>query len=166
MSETGTPVSPPRGWSDSLAEDPVDGDRKPLTREQAAALMASQPGLPPAVIVWAQVAVGVAGALIAYGVTLRGAAALSALAGGLIAALPSALLLYGLKKSALRQVAAGFVVWEAMKIAASVALFALAAVSAPRLEWLPMLLTFIVALKTYWLALLRGARRGPPANKR
>jgi ATP synthase protein I len=165
MSENAHKVSPARPWEDSRPDEDAGGS-KPLSRDEARALLARQPSLPPMLIVWAQAAVGVAGALVAYGVTLRVAAGWSALAGGLIAALPSALMLYGLKKSALRQVAAGFVVWELVKIAASVALFALAAVSVPRLEWLPMLLTFIVALKAYWLAALRGAARGGTKNRR
>lgn len=166
MSDSGTPGSPAQAWRDSQPDEVADSGRKPLTREEAAALMVRQSGLPPGVIVWAQAAVGLAGALVAYGLTLRVQAAVSALAGGLIAALPSALMLYGLKKSALRQMAAAFIVWEFVKIAASVALFALAATSVRGLEWLPMLLTFIVALKMYWLALLRGNARGPGGTTR
>jgi ATP synthase protein I len=47
---------------------------------------------------------------------------------------------------------AGLVTGEIIKIIATIAMFFLAIVFYPDLDWLPLLLTYVLALKCYWLA--------------
>ncbi len=47
----------------------------------------------------------------------------------------------------------GLVVGEAVKMGLTLAMFVAIAVGYPGVLWLPLLVTYLVALKTYWLAL-------------
>lgn len=78
-------------------------------------------------------------------------AARSALIGGAIGWIPSAL--FALRLSA-RVSVASWVVGELIKIGLTIALFVAAAVFLPALNWLALLVTYIVVLKTYWVALI------------
>lgn len=48
----------------------------------------------------------------------------------------------------------GFFVWEAVKIAVSVAMLVAAPKLVADLDWLVMLVSLIVTMKVYWVALL------------
>ena len=129
---------------------------KPLSKAEVQAIVSSQPSVAPGVIVGAQFAVAVAGALVAYGLTQSGNSAKSAFIGGLIAAVPNGFMAYGLTRSLLKGSVLGLFVWEAVKILMTIALFAVVAVSVRGLEWVPLLLTFVVALKMVWVALIKS----------
>jgi ATP synthase protein I len=137
---------------DALSDDAV---AKRLSEAEVKAIVSQQPQVRPAVIVAAQFAVAVAGALVAFGLTQSGNSAKSAFIGGLIAAVPNALMAYGLTRSLLKGSVLGLFVWEAVKIFMTIALFAVVAVSVRGVEWVPMLLTFVVALKMVWVALIK-----------
>jgi ATP synthase protein I len=51
-----------------------------------------------------------------------------------------------------RLAVAGLVTGEIIKIIATIAMFFLVIVFYPDLDWLPLLLTYVLALKCYWLA--------------
>jgi ATP synthase protein I len=82
-----------------------------------------------------------------------GHAALSALAGGAICWVPSAMFALRLKSRGAQGSAMGLVVGEAVKMGLTLAMFVAIAVGYPGVLWLPLLVTYLVALKTYWLAL-------------
>jgi ATP synthase protein I len=148
------------GSQDTWADvDAVPQPAKPLSREQAQALLAAQPKtLPLWWVLVAQLAVGVAGAVLAWLATGRAMAAWSAAAGALIVAVPSALMLYGVTRSALRHVLIGPMVWLLVKLAATLVMFMLVVRALGTPEWPVLLITMIVALKMYWLAVI-GARK-------
>jgi ATP synthase protein I len=86
--------------------------------------------------------------------------AISSLLGGLIAIIPAGLFAIRAKLLATRAVGpnvagssiVGLVTGELIKIIATVAMFILVIVFYPELDWLPLLLTYVLALKCYLLA--------------
>jgi ATP synthase protein I len=86
-------------------------------------------------------------------------AVVSAIFGGLAALVPSALFairarfLVG-RSGAIGSTVFALVTGELLKIIATVAIFVLVIVFYPNLEWLPLLLTYVITLKCYLLALL------------
>jgi len=84
-------------------------------------------------------------------------AAISALLGGLAAIVPATLFAMRAKVLSSRANVMGasvfaLVTGELIKIIATVAMFVLIIVLYPKLDWLPLLLTYVLALKCYWLA--------------
>ncbi len=47
----------------------------------------------------------------------------------------------------------GWVVGEVLKMGATIALFVVIAVWYPGVHWVPLLVTYLLVLKTYWIAL-------------
>jgi ATP synthase protein I len=86
-------------------------------------------------------------------------AVVSVIFGGLAALVPSALFairarfLVG-RSGAIGSTVFALVTGELLKIIATVAIFVLVIVFYPNLEWLPLLLTYVITLKCYLLALL------------
>lgn len=86
--------------------------------------------------------------------------AISSLLGGLIAIIPAGLFAMRAKLLATKAVGSnvagssvvGLVTGELIKIIATVAMFFLVIVFYPELDWLPLLLTYVLALKCYLLA--------------
>jgi ATP synthase protein I len=89
----------------------------------------------------------------------------SALYGALVAVLPGALMARGMT-SKLSSVSPGasavsFMVWVAVKILVSVAMLVLAPRLVEPLSWPALLVSLVLCMKVYWLALLwRGRRSG------
>jgi ATP synthase protein I len=132
--------------------------RKPLTRDEARALIAALPKTPYHWVVVAQLLVGMLGAGVAYAITGRVIAAWSAMAAGLIAALPAALMLYGVSRSSLRHSIIGPMVWLMVKLAATLLMFLLVIRALGRPDWPVLLITLIVALKMYWIVVIASNR--------
>jgi len=86
--------------------------------------------------------------------------AISSLLGGLIAIIPAGLFAIRAKLLANRAIGSnvagstvmGLVTGELIKIIATVAMFFLVIVLYPELDWIPLLLTYVLALKCYLLA--------------
>jgi ATP synthase protein I len=80
--------------------------------------------------------------------------------GGLIAIIPAGLFAIRarlltkkvIESGVARLAVAGLVTGEIIKIIATIAMFFLVIVFYPDLDWLPLLLTYVLALKCYWLA--------------
>lgn len=144
-------------------DDPDDRDFVPLTPEQAARLRAANPSLSPWWVVAGQLAVGVLVALAAWVLTGRQNVGWSAGYGALAVAIPAALFAWGLRGrfSSVNPVTAviGLFVWEAVKMAVTVAMM----VAAPRLvtdlSWPALLAGLALALSVYWVALLIRPKR-------
>ncbi|SDV48520.1 ATP synthase subunit I [Chitinasiproducens palmae] len=129
----------------------------PLTRAEAESLfgpsVSQASRVTPFKVVAAQVVITLCSMCVAGLLSARpGIAALSALCGGAIGFVPGAWFAWRLGRagspSALR-----WAVAEGVKVAATVALFAAVAIGFRDVRWLPLLLTFVLVLKTYWIAL-------------
>lgn len=154
-------------WDDE--EDEASGGGragafKPLTREQAEALRAADPPLSPWRVIRAQGAVGVAVAVLAALLTGRQEMGWSALYGAATVVVPGALMARGMT-SRLSSMSPGagavsFMLWEAVKIAVSVAMLMLAPKFVQPLSWPALLVGLVLCMKVYWLALLwRGSAK-------
>lgn len=133
-----------------------------MTREQAQALRAADPPLSPWRVVAVQGAVGVAVALLALLLTGRQEVGWSALYGAATVVVPGALMARGMT-SRLSSMNAGasavsFMLWEAVKIAVSVAMLMLAPKLVQSLSWPALLVALVLCMKVYWLALLWRGR--------
>ena len=152
-------------WEDEEKEASTGGWPgvfKPLTREQAQALRAADPPVSPWRVIAVQGAVGVAVAVLAVLFTGREELGWSALYGAATVVVPGALMARGMT-SRLSSMSPGasavsFMLWEAVKIAVSVAMLMLAPRLVQPLSWPALLVGLVLCMKVYWLALLW---RGP-----
>lgn len=136
---------------------PDDPPFKTLTREEAQSLRARVPALSPWWVVASQAVAGVVCAAIVWAVTQHSGAAWSALYGAAAVVIPGALLARGLTRRTSSNPStswAGFMFWEAVKIAVAVAMLVAAAKVVPGLSWPALLVAMIVCVKMNWLALL------------
>lgn len=148
-------------WDDSQADADDEASFKVLTPEEAQTLRDRH----PPISLWSMVAVqGGVGALMVLCWELLSqdrAKTWSALYGAIAVVLPSALMVWGVsRKPAVHAGAAvlNMMVWELIKIALTIAILVAVIKQVPDLSWLALLLTMIVCLKVYWLALLRRSR--------
>lgn len=140
------------------AEDLDELAFKRLTKQEAQALRELQPPISPWRVIRLQVLVGVGVALLAWIFTMKASVAWSAAYGSLAVILPAMLFARGLMSqfSSINAMTAGFgfFVWEAAKIAVSVAMLFAAPKLVVGLDWLAMLIGLILTMKVYWVALL------------
>ncbi|WP_246796354.1 ATP synthase subunit I [Burkholderia perseverans] len=129
----------------------------PLTRAEAQALFGPEVSRPSRVtpfrVVIAQVALSLV-ATLAWWLFSKspGAAAQSAFMGGAIGWVPSAVFAARLRFGGANTVM-GWMFGEALKLGVTIAMFTAVALRFPDVHWVPLLATYLVALKTYWLAL-------------
>jgi ATP synthase protein I len=113
-------------------------------------------------VVAGQAGVGLGAALVAWGLTGKQNVGWSTGYGALAVVIPAALFARGLTSrfSSLDAgtAAAGFMVWEMVKVASTIALMAAAPKLVRDLSWPAMLVGLILALKVYWLALAFNPR--------
>ena len=144
-----------RGFED----EPEEENFKRLTAQEAQELRARDPALSPWWVVGLQCVAGLAVALIAWGLSGKASVGWSAGYGALAVIIPAALFARGLMSqfSSLNAATArfGFFVWEAVKLAVSIAMIAIAPRLVADLSWLALLAGLLVTLKMYWFALLR-----------
>ena len=123
------------------------------------ALRESDPALSPWWVVGLQCLAGLAVTLLAWGISGKAAVGWSAGYGALAVIIPAALFARGLMSrfSSINAATAGFgfFLWEAVKIAVSIAMIAVAPRLIADLSWLALLAGLFVTLKMYWLALLK-----------
>lgn len=130
----------------------------PLTRAEAEELFGSDVSSPsratPFKVVVAQVVLSLVVTLVWWlFYEPPGAAALSALLGGAICWVPSALFAARLKAAGGAGSILTWMIGEMLKMGATVAMFVAVAVWYHDVRWLPLFVTFLVTLQTYWLAL-------------
>jgi ATP synthase protein I len=151
-----------RDYEEGDADEAAASNFKPLTREEAQALRAREPSLSPWRVVAMQVGFGAVAALLAALVTGRQAVAWSALYGAAAVVVPGALMARGMtsRLSSLTpgSSAVSFMLWESVKIAVSVAMLVLAPRLVQPLSWPAMLVTMVLCMQVYWLALLWRGR--------
>ena len=144
-------------------DEAADRPFKRLTPAEAAAFRAANPQLSPWRVVAAQAAVGGVVALLAWLLGGGGEHAWSALYGAVTAVVPGALLARGMSSrlSSLSPAvsAVSVMLWETVKIGATVALL----IAAPRvvqpLSWPALLVALAACVSVYWFALLWRGRK-------
>ena len=148
---------------DRLPETEEEVPVKPLTAEQARQLREQNPPVSPWWVIAGQVVVGLVVALAAWGLTGRQNVGWSAGYGALAVVIPAAIFARGLtgRFASLNAgtAAVGFMLWEMVKIALTVAML----VAAPRLvsglSWPALLVGLVLTMKVYWLALAYAPKR-------
>ena len=161
------PIIAPVSEFDS--DEPEEPAFKQLSAAQAQALREQQPMVSPWRVVGWQVLVGVLVTLLAWGLTRKPALAWSAAYGALAVVIPAALFARGLLRQ--REAAsagsalAGFVVWEIVKIALTVAMLLAAPRLVLQLNWLALLAGFVVTMKVHWVAIWLRPKRKNSVNK-
>lgn len=136
---------------------------KPLTAEEARRLREQNPPVSPWWVVGAQVVVGALVALAAWGWSGEASVGWSAGYGALSVVIPAAVFARGLTSrfSSLNAgtAAAGFMVWEMVKIALTVAMLMVAPGLVPQLSWPALLVGLVLTMKVYWVALAYRPRK-------
>jgi len=146
-----------------LPEMEEESPFKKLSALEAQRLREQNPSVSPWWVVAAQLVMGLVVALAAWALTGRQNVGWSAGYGALAVVIPAAIFARGLtgRLSSLNAGAAavGFMVWEMVKIALTVAML----VAAPRLvealSWPALLVGLVLTMKVYWLALAYAPRR-------
>ena len=136
---------------------------KRLTAEQARMLRQQNPPVSPWWVIAGQVGVGLVVALAAWAMTGKENVGWSAGYGALAVVIPAAIFARGLTGRFASQnagtAAVGFMLWEMVKIALTVAML----VAAPRLvealSWPGLLVGLVLTMKVYWLALAYAPKR-------
>jgi ATP synthase protein I len=142
---------------------------KPLSAEQARKLREQYPPVSPWWVVGGQVVVGLVTAVVAWVITSKANVGWSAGYGALAVVIPAAIFARGItgRFSSLNAgtAAFGFLLWEMVKIALTVAMLMAAPGLVRELSWPALLVGLILAMKVYWVALAFAPRkRGPQAN--
>lgn len=155
VTEHSFPTSWPRPGAVTDWEDGQPEPIKALSPLEASALKARLPMLSPWRVLGFQALAGLGCAALIGAWTLSAPAFWSALYGLVAVVLPGMLLARGMTKRVNSAVgaAAGFLMWEMLKIGASVAMLVAASKAVPGLSWPALLATLVVCIKVNWLAL-------------
>ena len=159
-----TRVPLPESTEKSSEESPGDWPPfKPLTAEEARRLREQNPPVSPWWVVAGQAVVGLVVALAAWALTGKQNVGWSAGYGALAVVIPAAIFARGLtgRFASLNAAtaAAGFMVWEMVKIASSVALLMAAPRLVAALSWPALLVGLVLTMKVYWVALAFAPRK-------
>lgn len=140
---------------DEAAEE--ESPIRPLTAEEARRLREQHPPVSPWWVVAGQVAVGIVAAVVAWVVTGRQNVGWSTGYGALAVVIPAAIFARGLTSrfSSLNAgtAAVGFMLWEMVKVASTIALIGAGPKLVADLSWPAMLVGAVLAMKVYWVAL-------------
>ncbi|MFP3563711.1 ATP synthase subunit I [Paraburkholderia sp. SIMBA_030] len=151
---TGQPVATDDAWD----VEQQDNNIVPLTRVEAEKLFGPNVSRPsrvtPFKVVAAQMVLSL-GATLVWWLFYKppGAAALSAFLGGAICWVPSALFAARLRTLSGAKTAMSWMIGEALKMGTTIAMFVAVAFWYHDVCWVPLLVTYLIALKTYWIAL-------------
>ncbi len=154
-------------WSDdkSVEDEPVF---EPLTADQARRLREEHPPVSPWWVVAGQVVMGLVTAVAAWVFTGKPNVGWSAGYGALAVVIPAAIFARGLtgRFASLNAgtAAVGFMLWEMVKIALTVAMMMAAPGLVPGLSWPALLVGLVLALKVYWVALAFAPRKRKTLN--
>ena len=151
---------------DTEDEPPV----RPLSAEEALRMREQHPPVSPWWVVAGQAVVGLLAALAAWGLTGKQNVGWSAGYGALAVVVPAAVFARGLtgRFSSLNAgtAAVGFLVWEMVKIALTLAMLVAAPGLVSELSWPALLVGMVLAMKVYWLALAFPSWKRRTPNKR
>jgi ATP synthase protein I len=140
---------------------------QPLSAEEARSVRERNPSLSPWWVVAGLVGGGLVAALLAWALTGRQNVGWSVAYGALAVVIPAAVFARGLtgKVASLNAgtAAIGFLVWEMVKIALTLAMLAMAPRMVAGLVWPALLVGLVLAMKVYWVALAFAPR--PKTNR-
>jgi len=164
---TNTHTAPVSADSDN-PDGGSDEEFKPLTAEEARQWRQRNPPVSPWRVIGMQIATALVVAAIA-GWSFGHAAGMSAAYGALAVIVPAMVLARGLRRQALLKDSGAaflsFVVWEVVKVVLTVALLLAAPKLVPVLNWLALVVGFVVTMKVYWVAAwLQSKHRHPAVN--
>ena len=146
-----------------LADSEDELPFKTLSADEARRLREQNPQVSPWSVVAGQGLVGLVVALAAWGFTGRQNVGWSAGYGALAVVIPAAVFARGLtgRLSSLNAgtAAFGFMVWEMVKIALTVAMLVVAPRWVSALSWPALLVGLVLTMKVYWLALAYAPKR-------
>ena len=143
---------------DAWDAEQQDNNIVPLTRAEAEKLFGPNVSRPsrvtPFKVVAAQMVLSL-GATLVWWLFYKppGDAALSAFLGGAICWVPSAMFAARLRTLGGAETAMSWMIGEALKMGATIAMFVGIAFWYHDVRWVPLLVTYLIALKTYWIAL-------------
>jgi ATP synthase protein I len=136
---------------------------KQWSAEEARKLRVDNPPVSPWRVVAGQVVMGLVVALAAWGLTGRQNVGWSAAYGALAVVIPAAVFARGLtgRFASLNAgtAALGFMLWEMVKIALTVAMLVVAPRWVAALSWPALLVGLVLTMKVYWLALAYAPKR-------
>lgn len=134
-----------------------------LNAQEAQQLREENPSVSPWWVIAGQVVMGLGVALAAWGLTGKQNVGWSAGYGALAVVIPAAIFARGLtgRFSSLNAgtAAFGFMLWEMVKIALTVAMLVVAPRWVSELSWPALLVGLVLTMKVYWLALAFAPRR-------
>jgi ATP synthase protein I len=130
---------------------------RPLSAEEARRVREQNPPVNPWWVVAGQAGVGLVSALLAWALTGKQNVGWSVAYGALAVVIPAAVFARGLtgRFASLNAgtAAVGFLLWEMVKIALTLAMLALASRLVAGLSWPALLIGMVLAMKVYWVAL-------------
>jgi ATP synthase protein I len=130
---------------------------RPLSAEEARRVREQNPPVNPWWVVAGQAGVGLVSAVLAWALTGRQNVGWSVAYGALAVVIPAAVFARGLtgRFASLNAgtAAVGFLLWEMVKIALTLAMLALASRLVAGLSWPALLIGMVLAMKVYWVAL-------------
>ncbi|MCP2086233.1 UNVERIFIED_ORG: ATP synthase protein I [Paraburkholderia sediminicola] len=154
VASTGQHVTTDDAWD----VEQQDNNIVPLTRAEAEKLFGPNVSRPsrvtPFKVVVAQMVLSL-GATLVWWLFYKppGAAALSAFLGGAICWVPGALFAARLRTLSGAETVMSWMIGEALKMGTTIAMFVAIAFWYHDVRWVPLLVTYLIALKTYWIAL-------------
>ncbi|WP_460489344.1 ATP synthase subunit I [Curvibacter fontanus] len=141
----------------SAQDEAAESDFTPLSAQEAQVLRERNPSVSPWWVVLTQVVVGAVAALLAWLLTGTPSVAWSLAYGALAVVLPAAVFARGLtgRLSSVnpKTAAMGFLVWQMVKLALTLAMLVAAPGLVVALSWPALLVGLVLALKVYWVAL-------------
>ncbi|MBV8634312.1 MAG: ATP synthase subunit I [Burkholderiaceae bacterium] len=143
---------------DAWDAEQQDNNIVPLTRAEAEKLFGPKVSRPSRVTPFRVVAAQMAlsqGASLLWWLFYKppGDAALSAFLGGAICWVPGAMFAARLRTLSGAETVMSWMIGEALKMGATIAMFVAIAFWYHDVRWVPLLVTYLIALKTYWIAL-------------
>ena len=146
-----------------LPEDPEEASPvQPLSAEEARRVREQNPPLSPWWVVAGQVGVGGVAALLGWLLTGKQNVGWSVAYGALAVLVPAAVFARGLtgRFSSLNAgtAAVGFMLWEMVKVALTLAMLLVAPRLVAGLSWPALLVGLVLAMKVYWVALAFAPR--------
>ena len=143
---------------------------KQLTAQEARQLREQNPPVSPWWVVAGQAGMGLVVALAAWVLTGKQSVGWSAGYGALAVVIPAAIFARGLTGRFASMnagtAAVGFMLWEMVKIASSIALMAAAPRLVAELSWPALLIGLVLTMKVYWLALAYSPKGAGRVNEK
>jgi ATP synthase protein I len=144
---------------DSDQPEDVDPPIRPLTRDEAQALIANNPSFSVWQAIAMQAALGVGVALVWFGLTRSLPALLSSLYAVAVVVLPALLMARGVFGPNAGRSVGGLLGWELLKMGLGAAMLVLAPKMLDPVDWVALLVTLVLCLKVNGVALLWMQRR-------